>query len=390
MDEKHKDCIKDIIEQNEEIKDNIERLEKLRKADKKRNIILAIELCIFLMIILYSCSASLNQNTVVQPKDLHVVGDADNSTPNGVPTSDETIDDTPDDEQKDGLYTITVDRIDIGVNKDYSNEDTELFKALSEGKELTRGDAKNLYRQFNLQYNTYYIKSSENVYAKAYTDAGNSVDITEDLGLNDCEFTNVGGYDVAFVADDCNQGAEPYSDDIIGYLMWKDYPDEDHCKEGASFVFIYDSKDINTDMIAQTVVEELNNENIPVGANRVSLEMYGAEQSNSIVDSYFFLSDIKPIIDSEFGTSEFYIGDDYGGSEKGFAHLAEGDTSNSHSRAIGFKEMDCTVTADDETPNIYAVIVNVDGFAAESIFTSKNTGSLESDIISAESEGYHK
>lgn len=377
MQERNGEHIKNIVEQNEDVNDNEELLSKLQQKLKRWRIFNAIEFCIFLAIILYSCSAGIEQHTVAPPN-------TDTVSCNGVLTSDEP------DSSSDGAYSITVDKINIGVNKDYSNEDTELYKAISEGRNLTRGEAKNLYRQFNLQYNTYYIKSSENVYAKAYSDAGNSVDITEDLGLNDCEFTNVGGYDVVFVADDCNQGAEPYSKDIMGYLMWKDYPDEDHCKEGASFVFIYDSKDINTDMIAQTVVEELNNENIPVGANRISLKMYGAEQSNSIVDSYFFLSDIKPIIDSEFGTSEFYIGDDYGGSEKGFAHLAEGDTSNSHSRAIGFKEMDCTVTADDETPNIYAVIINVDGFAAESIFTSKNTGSLESDIISAESEGYHK
>ena len=359
MQERNGEHIKNIVEQNEDVNDNEELLSKLQQKLKRWRIFNAIEFCIFLAIILYSCSAGIEQHTVAPPN-------TDTVSSNGVSTSDEP------DSSSDEVYSITVDKINIGVNKDYSNEDTELFKALSEGKELTRGEARELYYQFNLQTNTYYIKSSENVYAKAYSDAGNSVNITEDLGLNDCEFTNVGGYDVVFVADDCTQGAKPYSDGIVGYLMWKDYPDEDHCKEGASFVFIYDSKDINTDMIAQTVVEELNNENIPVGANRISLKMYGAEKSNSIVDSNFFLSDIKPIIDSEFGTSKFYIGDDYCDSEK------------------GFKEMDCTVTADDETPNIYAVIVNVDGFAAESIFTSKNTGSLESDIISAESEGYHK
>lgn len=370
MNKRHGEYTTNILEQSEQIKDNNELYEKLKQKIKGRNIFLVLEIIVFLIIILVRCSAGLEQNTVVQKEDIHSVAN------------------TPDDEQKDGLYTITVDRIDISVNKDYSNEDTELYKACLSGEELTRGEAKELYRNFNLQTNTYYVKSSENVFAETYSEAGNSVTVDESLGLNGDEFINKGGYDVCFVADDCNQEAEPYSDAIRGYLMWKDYPDEDHCKEGASFVYIYNTEEVDKDVIAQTVLEKINEIQVPFGANRISLKTYGADRSNAFIDSYFFLNDIKPVIDFQVGIdSTFYIGNGYT-TDKGYAFLT--DNSNEENRNVGYyTDKECILTVDDETPNIHAVIINVDGFMARSTYNSENTGNLETDIEAAENEGYH-
>ena len=147
MQERNGEHIKNIVEQNEDVNDNEELLSKLQQKLKRWRIFNAIEFCIFLAIILYSCSAGIEQHTVAPPN-------TDTVSSNGVSTSDEP------DSSSDEVYSITVDKINIGVNKDYSNEDTELFKALSEGKELTRGEARELYYQFNLQTNTYYIKSA--------------------------------------------------------------------------------------------------------------------------------------------------------------------------------------------------------------------------------------
>lgn len=390
MDEKHKDCIKDVIEQNEEIKDNVERLEKLKKVDKRRNIILVIEFCIFLMIILYSCSASLNQNTVVQPNDSHIVAEADSSSPYGVPTSDETTDDTPDDEQKDGLYTITIDKINIAVNESYSMKTSDLYQKLESeaaGVEYTRPEVKEMIKDFNSQTNEYSIKSVENVVSEKYEKAGNKVTV-DTAETNDGVHMEDGHLMVCFVADESQVPVEDaYGDNTLGYLMWKVSDTvEIENTDNTCVVFIFDADTVDSDGIAQAIVDTLNESKVPIGAHHVDYEYIDKYQG--FLDAYFFGEDLKPVVESVADmTSDLYIAKSWGMASANSYYMKATDEE---SRGVGLKPDDCILVADDETPNIYAVVVNIDGYSSSAEFYAPNQYELDVCISIAESEGYHK
>lgn len=197
----NKDNIAGIINEDEQFKDKIEELEVLRKKIKKRNLILIIELVIFLVVILYSCSAGIKKHTIDPIESTEIQETLEVTDSNGV--SD---------------YSVTIGRIDIGVNEGITLDNQEVFDLL-----LSRADLRECY-------NEYYIKNVETV--KKAMERKEVLTIDSSYGVGDATFTNLGQFQ--FV--DINAGTT-----LETFSMWKHIavPEISKTYTGASYIFVF-------------------------------------------------------------------------------------------------------------------------------------------------------
>lgn len=231
MQERNGEYIKNIIEQTEDINDNEELLEKLQIKLKRWKIFIVIEFCIFLAVILYSCSAGLNQNTIVPSASTEV------TPPSDTPNESEEPDEPETTEEEDSDISIAVARIDIDADIDFSWEDSNAYSLVQSGS----FDDFAYYSAFKEDCSKEQTFTIENVELIDII-SENSVLIDSSFGAGDAEFKNHDSLSVALVDDTYNKE---------GGLYWKIQPVKkeiefgvDHFHDltnGASFLITFPS-----------------------------------------------------------------------------------------------------------------------------------------------------
>ena len=287
----NKDNIAGIINEDEQFKDKIEELEVLRKKIKKRNLILIIELVIFLVVILYSCSAGIKKHTIDPIESTEIQETLEVTDSNGV--SD---------------YSVTIGRIDIGVNEGITLDNQEVLDLL-----LSRADLRECY-------NEYYIKNVETV--KKAMERKEVLTIDSSYGVGDATFTNLGLFQ--FVDIHTAITLERFS-------MWKHIavPEISESYTGASYIFVFNRE------FSEEDIEDL----------AVTIENFLDEKKYTYCDSpHVSLYDIFDELQEKIGIDQIYP-------------ALVGDTSNG---STCFESYD--FCAGDINPHRTVVVLNIDTF----------------------------
>lgn len=226
MKENHENYIKNIIEQSEEIKDNVDIINQLDVKIKRVKKIFLVVFCAFLAIILYSCSVRYNKSTIVSSSGKSKV--VNSEIPNGVLPPINEIESTeetespeetePTEESDTNEHYFQVARIDIGVNEGVTFEDNNLYLMATEQIPFDAKTYDNAedYQCLGKIPNNYFVKSIS-VDGHVVHEPEKHILDKED-GINASTFTNLGVLSLARMHSITNENVE------INELFWRKCP----------------------------------------------------------------------------------------------------------------------------------------------------------------------
>lgn len=258
---------KDFVSKVEEMKDIEELIEAKRKVLKTWRIVNVITFCIFLVIILIRCSAGLNRGTVI--------------TDNPAPPTD---------------YSVTIGRIDIGVNKDIELETNKYYLAAKSNtipEEMGGNFSNQMFDDF-YNSNEYYVKSTS--YISQPVELGEKITIDSSDGVNASEYRNLKTLEIAH-SFDLVDGVNQVVDNC--YRIEDTYPNN----TGISMIAVYDRKLSESEIneIASTLAEKFSNDSYNWADEVVS--------ASHFFDDILELTDCQIIEVSADGSLDKYIED---------------------------------------------------------------------------------
>lgn len=357
---------KDFISQTEELNDLNDILEKKRKVLKRWNIINVATFCAFMTVILVRCSAGLNQKTMI----------VDN---NQIPSE----------------KTIRVARIDIGVNNNFDVTSLELYKNLVSGNLTYEDDKENhdssvhtIFDKVAYTPNDYYVKSADIVLETNES----SIVIDKNLGVSDFQTNQYGELKGLLYGKDTD-GTRRFTEGYKWLWKYDDTIDYD-TTFGGSVAFVFNTDNLDLDILSQTIETSLDNQGIPYnylvrGFCDECEETHIPDTIHNQLDLYYFAGYLKPELEQLTNISSNLYAFDYrafGADEKVHEYLNDYVIDpNDDNRKAGYKCIDnLVVSTNDSVEDIFVVIINIDGFYFDVIGgTTYATEVLEHDPLSS-------